>query len=238
MTSFSSPFFVLAFSFFSSVFFLSLSSVEGKHLLSQKLSQKEEGQEVVVPTRIRGSSSSSTTTTKAMAKTKAETTTTGSSETQEEVAVVTTTAGKGKEEAKPRATATAATEAEEATKDILVTDNESALSGSDFLNGIREIIGRDGLLSENDLQYKPFMGSFANIKSDNDPNFKGTAYCMTDNHCGHFEAYSESTVPLADLACNKFCYIDSNTNYYATSQVYTIQNPPETYLCCGWETCG
>ena len=175
---------------------------------------------------IRGSSSSSKNN-KAMAKTKAKTPT--GSETKE---VVVTKAGKGNGEA---ATATATTEE---AKDIIVTDNESALSGSDFLNGIREIIGRDGLLSENDLQYKPFMGSFANIKSDNDPNFEGTAYCMTDNHCGHFEAYSESTVPLSDLACNKFCYIDSNTNYYATSQVYTIQNPPETYLCCGWETCG
>ena len=121
---------------------------------------------------------------------------------------------------------------------VIVTDNESALSGSDFLEGIREIIGRDGLLSSNDLQYKPFMGSFANIKSDTDPMLKETAYCMTDNHCGHFEAYSESGVPLSDLACNKFCYIDSNTKYYATSQVYTIDNPPETYLCCGWETCG
>jgi len=131
-----------------------------------------------------------------------------------------------------------AQESEKEETKVIVTDNESALSGNEFLAGIREIIGRDGLLSENDLQYKPFMGSFANIKSDSDPMLQATAYCMTDNHCGHFEAYSESNVALSDLACNKFCYIDSNTKYYATSQVYTIDNPPETYLCCGWETCG
>lgn len=115
---------------------------------------------------------------------------------------------------------------------------EKTLLGGDLLAGIREIIGRDGLLSEGDLQYKPFMGSFANVKSDSDPLLASTAYCMTDNHCGHMEAYSESTVPLGELQCNKFCYIDEDTHYYKTSSLYTLQNPPDTYLCCGWETCG
>jgi len=115
---------------------------------------------------------------------------------------------------------------------------EKTLFGGDLLAGIREIIGRDGLLSEGDLQYKPFMGSFANVKSDSDPLLASTAYCMTDNHCGHMEAYSESTVPLGELQCNKFCYIDEDTHYYKTSSLYTLQNPPDTYLCCGWETCG
>jgi hypothetical protein len=58
------------------------------------------------------------------------------------------------------------------------------------------------------VDYKPFMGSFANVHNRDDPAFQGTGYCLTDNACGHNEAYSGPGVPLSDLQCNKFCYID------------------------------
>jgi hypothetical protein len=44
-----------------------------------------------------------------------------------------------------------------------------------------------------------------------------TAHCSPratapqDNACGHWDAYSTTNVPLSDLSCNKFCYIDKDS---------------------------
>jgi len=114
---------------------------------------------------------------------------------------------------------------------------DGRLFGFDLLNGIREIIGSDPNLPRNEVDYKPFVGSFSTIKSVQDRELNDTSYCMTDNHCGHFEAYSDPHVPLYLLNCNKFCYIDGDTRKYKPSDVYTVDNPPESYLNCGWETC-
>jgi hypothetical protein len=113
----------------------------------------------------------------------------------------------------------------------------NALCGFELLNGIKQIIGADPNLPRNEIDYKPFSGSFSSIKSVQDPNFNTTCHCMTDNACGHFEAYSRSDVPLYLLDCNKFCYIDSATLTYKPSDDYSINHPPKSYLNCGWETC-
>lgn len=109
--------------------------------------------------------------------------------------------------------------------------------GENFLHGIQAIIGADPNVPADQVKYKPFMGSFANVKSEDDPALASTSYCLTDNACGHFEAYSQTGVSLSDLGCNKFCFIDKNSKRYVPSAKYTIQNPPKNYLCCGWETC-
>lgn len=115
--------------------------------------------------------------------------------------------------------------------------DSEGLVGQELLESIKSIIGSDASLPRDQIESKPFMGSFANIKSKDDPNFAKTGYCMTDNHCGHMDAYSRSDVPLSDLQCNKFCYVDRQTRKYKPSTKYTAQNPPSHYLCCGWETC-
>lgn len=111
------------------------------------------------------------------------------------------------------------------------------LSGIELLNGIRNIIGADNKLAPNEAEIKPFIGSFSTIKDKNDPNLSVTGYCMTDNACGRSDAYSRSDVPLSQLQCNKFCYIDLVTRKYQESKIFSIQNPPQHYLNCGWSTC-
>jgi hypothetical protein len=140
--------------------------------------------------------------------------------TSQSVATTTTTS---------TATATASTPA---------TGGESeGLVGMALYEGIKSIIGADPNLPRDQVASKPFMGSFSTIKSQDDAGMATTGYCMTDNACGHFEAYSSTGVPLSELQCNKFCYVDPSTKKFKTSQKYTVQNPPASYLCCGWETC-
>lgn len=115
--------------------------------------------------------------------------------------------------------------------------SKECLVGNEFIDGIRAIIGLDPSVPKDQIHYKPFTGSFSTIKSDDDPNLSDTSYCMTDNACGHWEAYSESNVALEKLACNKFCFIDKQSRKYVQSELFTIQHPPTHYLSCGWETC-
>ena len=117
-------------------------------------------------------------------------------------------------------------------------EDDHRLYGYDLLNGIKEIIGSDPNLPRNEIDYKPFVGSFSTIKTVDDPKLLTTSYCLTDNACGHFEAYSRDDVPLYLLECDKFCYIDKNTKKYEYSEIYTVDNPPPSHLNCGWETCG
>lgn len=104
--------------------------------------------------------------------------------------------------------------------------------------GVKNIIGADWAIPRDQVNAKPFMGSFSTIKSADDPLLANTGYCMTDNACGRFDAYANAGVPLSDLQCNKFCYVDANTKKFQQSQIYNMQNPPATFICCGWETCG
>lgn len=117
-------------------------------------------------------------------------------------------------------------------------ETDHRLHGSSLLEGIKEIIGADPRVPRNELEYKPFVGSFSTIHSAEDPNLSTTSYCLTDNACGHFEAYSRFDVPLFLLDCNHFCFIDDQTRRYHYSDLYTTDNPPDSYLNCGWETCG
>ena len=120
----------------------------------------------------------------------------------------------------------------------VIRGEEECLHGTEFLNGIRTIIGADPNLPRSELQYKPFVGSFSTIKSEDDKSLATTKYCMTDNACGHWDAYSRPDVPLSDLGCNSFCYISRVTGRFAKSSRYSPSNPPSSYLNCGWETCG
>lgn len=121
---------------------------------------------------------------------------------------------------------------------VLVTcAAEDCLHGGAFLQQIRTIIGADPNVPAQERQGKPFTGSFSTVKSDDDPSLASTSYCMTDNACGHWDAYSRPDVPLSDLSCNSFCYIPVSTGRYAMSEVHTVDNPPSSYLSCGWETC-
>lgn len=120
---------------------------------------------------------------------------------------------------------------------VMATDTDR-LEGNEFLEGIRSIIGADPNMPQDQVFYKPLSGSFSTIHDDNDPLLHETSYCLTDNHCGHWEAYGSNNVPLSDLSCNKFCYIDRNTWKYRESVVHNVNNPPSSYLNCGWETCG
>jgi len=113
---------------------------------------------------------------------------------------------------------------------------ETGLRGNDFLQGIKDIIGKDPNVSPSEVQVKPFVGSFCNVNPND--SLENVSYCMTDNACGHFEAYSQKDVPLYLLACNQFCFIDLTTRMFQTSQWFTIESPPPYYLNCGWETCG
>lgn len=119
----------------------------------------------------------------------------------------------------------------------MVTASEDCLEGHLFLQGIRSIIGADPSVSSQEVFYKPLSGSFTTIHTEDDPMLLTTRYCMTDNACGHFEAYSSPDVPLSELNCNLFCYIAASTGKYVQSQIYTTNVPPESYLNCGWETC-
>lgn len=112
------------------------------------------------------------------------------------------------------------------------------LYGQAFLDGIRTIIGADPNVPPQEVQVKPFVGSFSTIKSEDDPSLPTTMYCMTDNACGHWEAYSRPDISLQDLSCNSFCYISKSTGKFVKSEKYTTENPPPSYLNCGWETCG
>jgi hypothetical protein len=111
------------------------------------------------------------------------------------------------------------------------------LVGKDFLKGIRDIIGNDPSVSEGDVYFKPFTGSFTNIQGEDDQKIQQVSYCLTDSACGHWEAYSRTDIPLSELSCNQFCFIDSATKKYVPSSIYSPHNPPEAYLSCGWETC-
>lgn len=118
---------------------------------------------------------------------------------------------------------------------MAMTKAEECLEGTQLLEGIRSIISRDPSVPPQEVIYKPFTGSFSTIKSDDDPALSTTKYCMTDDACGHFEAYSRPDVPLQDLSCNIFCYISKSSGNYVQSTIYSINNPPTSYLNCGWE---
>lgn len=113
---------------------------------------------------------------------------------------------------------------------------EYRVVGYEFLEGIRDIIGVDPNISPQEVEIKPFVGSFSNLNPTDDVS--QVSYCLTDNACGHFEAYQRKDIPLSLLSCNHFCYIDKETHMYRTSEVYGIDDPPLFYLNCGWETCG
>lgn len=119
---------------------------------------------------------------------------------------------------------------------VAVAAQEDGLQGQAFLDGIWSIIGADPNVPRDEVFVKPFTGSFTTIQQD-EPLPEDLAYCMTDNACGHWDAYSRPDVPLEDLACNSFCTISPSSHTYVQSSVYTIQNPPPYYLNCGWETC-
>lgn len=120
---------------------------------------------------------------------------------------------------------------------VLTYAEEPCLSGIEFLNGIRNIIGADPQIKPEDARYKPFVGSFSTFQEENQV-LNSTSYCLTDNHCGHWDAYSRRDVPLQLLSCNSFCYISKDTRKFKTSSKYSITNPPSSFLNCGWETCG
>ena len=114
---------------------------------------------------------------------------------------------------------------------------ENGLKGSAFLQGIKDIISRDNNVPREQIEYKPFVGSFTNLEPSD--NLENVSYCMTDDACGQSDAYSKRDVPLDLLGCNDFCYIeDEEPRSYSRSQIYTTDYPPEIYLNCGWETCG
>jgi hypothetical protein len=119
----------------------------------------------------------------------------------------------------------------------IATFAADCLVGRDLLEGIRSIIARDPSVPRDQIAAKPFVGSFSTIKYEDDPNLTTTAYCLTDNACGRWEAYSTPDVPLEELACNVFCFIDAHTGNYVQSSAHNIINPPPNYLSCGWETC-
>lgn len=124
---------------------------------------------------------------------------------------------------------------------VVVYGQEECLKGIDFLNGIKTIIGADPNVPSHEVELKPFVGSFSTIKTQEDKLFSNTTYCMTDNACGHWDAYSRQDVPLSDLNCNSFCFIPISTTTglrFMTSTTYSPENPPSSYLNCGWETCG
>lgn len=120
---------------------------------------------------------------------------------------------------------------------ISIIKADECLVGKELLDGIRNIISADPNVPKEEIKYKPFTGSFSTIKSENDPLLESTSYCMTDNACGHWEAYSRPDVPLSELNCNNFCYISKSTRKYTKSQMFSMENPPESFLNCGWETC-
>jgi hypothetical protein len=116
-------------------------------------------------------------------------------------------------------------------------EDNNRLIGQDFFQGIKDIIGSDPLLPREQIDTKPLSGSFSNIHSVDNIHIKNVSYCLTDNACGHWEAYSQENISLNLLNCNKFCFIDKNNFVYQESLKYSIDNPPKYYLNCGWETC-
>lgn len=114
----------------------------------------------------------------------------------------------------------------------------ACLRGTEFLHGIQTIIGADPHVSSEEVRYKPFVGSFSTIQTEQDETLFNTSYCMTDNACGHWDAYSRPDVALSDLSCNSFCYIPTTEIRFVKSSLYSPSNPPPSYLNCGWETCG
>lgn len=121
---------------------------------------------------------------------------------------------------------------------VFAQEETACLQGLDFLYGIRSIIGVDPNVPPHEVEYKPFVGSFSTIRSADDCVLTNTSYCMTDNACGHWEAYSKYDVPLSSLSCNSFCFIPTTEQRFVKSAIYTTENPPHSYLNCGWETCG
>lgn len=121
---------------------------------------------------------------------------------------------------------------------VFAQEETSCLQGLDFLHGIQAIIGVDPNVPPHEVEYKPFVGSFSTIRSADDCVLTNTSYCMTDNACGHWEAYSQYDVPLSSLSCNSFCFIPTTEQRFVKSAIYTTENPPHSYLNCGWETCG
>lgn len=121
---------------------------------------------------------------------------------------------------------------------LVIVRGDECLRGIEFLNGIRTIIGADPNVPPQEVQYKPFVGSFSTIKTEQDEQLSNTSYCMTDNACGHWDAYSRTDVSLSDLNCNSFCFIPTTETRFVESNLYTVDNPPPSYLNCGWETCG
>jgi hypothetical protein len=114
---------------------------------------------------------------------------------------------------------------------------EDGLKGMEFLEGIKHIIGADNQVPSDQIDYKPFVGSFTNLNPTD--NLDNVSYCMTDDACGQPNVYDRKDVPLSVLGCNNFCYIaTTNPATYSISHIYTTQNPPDKYLNCGWETCG
>jgi len=97
---------------------------------------------------------------------------------------------------------------------LVSTQSEECVEGQLFLEGIRSIIGMDPNVPHDEVQWKPFTGSFSTIKSEDDPTLATIQYCLTDNACGHWEAYSQPDVPLSDLSCNSFCYISKSSRTY------------------------
>ena len=118
----------------------------------------------------------------------------------------------------------------------VILSQENGLKGYEFLQGIKDIIGKDLNVRPEEVESKPFVGSFSNLNPTD--NLDNVSYCLTDNACGHFEAYSQKDVPLYLLSCNHFCYIDPMSRTFQWSLIYTTEQPPHYYLNCGWETCG
>jgi hypothetical protein len=81
---------------------------------------------------------------------------------------------------------------------------EDGLQGKAFLDQLRVIISNDPYITPQQVQWKPFMGSFSTMQDESDPRLANVKYCITDTSCGHVEAYSRTDVPLSALApCNK-----------------------------------
>jgi hypothetical protein len=124
-------------------------------------------------------------------------------------------------------------------RQIYALESTEHIMGLDFYNGIQRIIGKDPNVPVVEIPVKPFVGSFANVHSIDDNDIETVMYCFTDKPCNnHFDAYSRTDIPLAELDCNEFCYIDSaDSDTFSPSKIYTAHNPPLFYLNCGWETC-
>jgi hypothetical protein len=83
----------------------------------------------------------------------------------------------------------------------------------------------------------PFLPNFSTVSGCDDPNLAKAQYCMTDGACQC--DVSKIYGPKIDCVpnCSHICYFSSSENRLLESKIYNVNNKPDYFISCGWETC-